>query len=202
MLFFGLCQDAQKVADALALLIVENDRRLNTGFVGTPYLLYALSEHGYAGLAYDLLLQEAYPSWLYSIGMGATSMWEHWDGINDHGEMWDTHMNSFNHYAYGAVGEWLYRTAAGIRTVEAAPGFTHVVFCPIPEKRLGFVEASINTKHGEIRSAWYLQGDSVRYELVVPHGVSATVRLPGVPERTVDAGSWQFIAPYVPQGKL
>ena len=98
--------------------------------------------------------------------------------------------------------EWLYRTAAGIRTVEAAPGFTHVVFCPIPEKRLGFVEASINTKHGEIRSAWYLQGDSVRYELVVPHGVSATVRLPGVPERTVDAGSWQFIAPYVPQGKL
>ena len=202
MLFFGLCQDAQKVADALAHLIVENDRRLNTGFVGTPYLLYALSEHGYAGLAYDLLLQEAYPSWLYSIGMGATSMWEHWDGINDHGEMWDTHMNSFNHYAYGAVGEWLYRTAAGIRTVEAAPGFTHVVFCPIPEKRLGFVEASINTKHGEIRSAWYLQGDSVRYELVVPHGVSATVRLPGVPERTVDAGSWQFIAPYVPQGKL
>ena len=193
MLFFGLCADEKKVAGRLAQLIVENGRRLNTGFVGTPYLMYALSEHGYADLAYDLLLQEQFPSWLYSVRMGATTIWEHWDGVNEEGRMWSTNMNSFNHYAYGAVGEWMYRTVAGIRTVEEAPGFEKVLLCPVPDARLGFAEASIETKRGTIRSAWHITGDGVRFDFSVPEGVEAKVVLPDGREEVFCGGDRQYL---------
>ncbi|MBQ8813485.1 MAG: family 78 glycoside hydrolase catalytic domain [Lachnospiraceae bacterium] len=193
MLYMELCEDRQKVADELAELVRENGCRLNTGFVGTPYLLYALSENGHTDLAYDLLFQEKFPSWLYSVNQGATTIWEHWDGVNDKGEMWSKAMNSFNHYAYGAVGEWLYRTAAGIRAVEDAPGFKRFELCPVPDKRLGFVDASIKTVNGEIRSAWFAQEGMVRYEFTVPENTEAIIKLPGGVENTVGGGRYVMI---------
>ena len=141
-------------------------------------------------LAYDLLLQEQFPSWLYSVRQGATTVWEHWDGINERGDMWSAEMNSFNHYAYGAVGEWLYRTVAGIR--EAAPGFGEILFCPVPDARLGWAEASLDTVHGVIRSAWRIAGDTVRYEVTVPEGTRAEIRLPGGTREALSAGSYVF----------
>lgn len=201
MLQFDLCEDAQKVADALAQCVLKNGTRLNTGFVGTPYLLYALSEHGHMDLAYDLLLQEAYPSWLYSVNRGATTMWEHWDGVNENGEMWSEAMNSFNHYAYGAVGEWLYRTIAGIRTIEDAPGYRRIRLCPVPDARLGFAEATVDTRFGQIRSAWHIENGRVRYTFSVPDGVEAQIALPGGYCKTVCAGDYQVIESLSAAGK-
>ena len=111
-LCFNLTEDRAKTASKLNELVKNNGNRLQTGFVGTPYLLYALSENGYAETAYSLLLQEEYPSWLYEVNHGATTIWEHWDGIRDDGTFWSSDMNSYNHYAYGSVVGWLYSVAA------------------------------------------------------------------------------------------
>lgn len=123
---FGLAEDPQKTADALAEMIKACGSKLQTGFVGTPYLLHVLSSYGHTELAYTLLLRTEYPSWLYPVTKGATTVWEHWDGIMENGDFWSTDMNSFNHYAYGAVADWVYEAAAGIQTVEDAPGFARV----------------------------------------------------------------------------
>ena len=111
-LHFGLAANPDRVAAQLAELVRSNGNRLTTGFVGTPYLLHALSENGYAQTAYDLLLQTEAPSWLFSVKMGATTVWEHWDSRKADGSFWSTDMNSFNHHAYGAVADWLYAAAA------------------------------------------------------------------------------------------
>lgn len=176
-LYFNLAADKQKTANRLAKMVVENGNKLTTGFVGTPYLLHALSENKHADVAYNLLLQEDYPSWLYSVNQGATTIWEHWDGINDKGEMWSKEMNSFNHYAYGAVADWMYGVAAGIRIDEESPGFEHVILEPIVDKRLEFLEASIETKFGTVSSKWTIDGDKVTYEFEVPN--TATIIING-----------------------
>ena len=126
---FGLAEDLEKAVAGLVELI-RKAGRMETGFVGTPYLLHALSDHGYGELAYELLLREKYPSWLYSVTRGATTVWEHWDGIMENGEFWSKWMNSFNHYAYGAVIDWVYEKAAGIQP--AQPGFQRVKVAPMP----------------------------------------------------------------------
>lgn len=188
MLYFGLCADPAAKAAELAAMIHANGDRLTTGFVGTPYLLYALSENGYTDLAYTLLLQEAYPSWLYSVNLGATTMWEHWDGINDKGEFWSKDMNSFNHYAYGAVGGWIYETAGGI--TPAKPGFAEVRVAPKPDKRLERFEASIETRHGLVKSAWDYRGtDRPTYTVTVP--VNAEIVIDGRTQ-TVSPGTYTF----------
>ena len=109
---FNLAEDPAKTADALADMVVSCGSRLQTGFVGTPYLLHVLSSYGHTDLAYTLLLRTEYPSWLYPVTKGATTVWEHWDGIMENGDFWSTDMNSFNHYAYGAVADWVYEEAA------------------------------------------------------------------------------------------
>ena len=131
--------------------------KLQTGFVGTPYLLHALSAHGYTELAYDLLLRREYPSWLYPVTKGATTIWEHWDGQMENGDFWSSDMNSFNHYAYGAVADWVYTVAAGIQTVEEKPGYAAVRIAPQPDKRLDWLEASVETRHGLVRSRWAMR---------------------------------------------
>lgn len=151
---FDLAPDCQKTADQLAYLIRENGTKLQTGFVGTPYLLHVLSDYGYASLAYDLLLRREYPSWLYPVTKGATTIWEHWNGIMENGEFWKSDMNSFNHYAYGAVADWVYCVAAGINIMESHPGYEKVRVAPIPDRRLDWLEASLETRHGLIRSRW------------------------------------------------
>ncbi len=191
---FGLTTDNKNTAKALAKMLKENKNKLTTGFVGTPHLLHALSENGYTDLAYDLLLQESVPSWLYQVNNGATTMWEHWDSIKEDGTFWPTSMNSFNHYAYGAVYDWIFGVSAGIKPLEDKAGYEHISIAPNPEKRLGFVKAGIETRFGKISSYWYYKGDKVFYEFEVPTGVTAEILLPDGTEKTVTSGRYMFAA--------
>ena len=190
---FGLSEDPATEAAELVQMIRENGKRLQTGFLGTPYLLHVLSENGYESVAYDLLLQEAFPSWLYEVNHGATTIWEHWDGIRDDGTIWSKDMNSYNHYAYGCVMDWIYGVAAGIQPVEEHPGFERVRIAPMPDKRLGWLKVTLRTAYGTIRSGWVWQKDGVddvvRYEIEVP--VSASIIIDGK-EHLVEAGKHVF----------
>ena len=192
-LHFGLCEPEQRpqVAAALADLIIQNGRRLTTGFVGTPYLLHALSDHGYRELAYDLLLQDAFPSWLYTVDHGATTMWEHWDGIKPDGSMWSEGMNSFNHYAYGAVGDWLFGVVAGICPCEDGPGYRKIHLEPLCDRRLRWAAASLETDYGILRSSWEITGEEVTYHFTVPQGCEAELVLHGE-RRMIGPGKHEF----------
>ena len=138
-----------------------------------------LTDYGYPELAYTLLFQDKMPSWLFSVDHGATTMWEHWDGVRDDGTMWSESMNSFNHYAYGAVGDWLYGAAAGIDTDEEHPGFEHVIFRPVVTDRLTYLKASVKTKYGTVASEWKHVNGKTEYTFTVPAGISATAYLNG-----------------------
>ncbi|MBQ7841692.1 MAG: family 78 glycoside hydrolase catalytic domain [Lachnospiraceae bacterium] len=186
---FKLAPDCQAAADLLAAMVKNCGTKLQTGFVGTPYLLHVLSDYGYTKLAYDLLLRTEYPSWLYPVTKGATTIWEHWDGIMENGDFWSADMNSFNHYAYGAVADWVYCQAAGINTIEEHPGYEKVKIAPLPDKRLDWLEASLKTYHGQIRSRWQKQEDQWRYEIDTP--VDAVVVIDGT-EYQVGKGSYVF----------
>lgn len=108
-------------------LLKETNYHLTTGFIGTPYSCHVLSEYGQSDIAYRLLMQKDYPSWLYQVLKGATTIWEHWDGKKPDDSFWSPNMNSFNHYAYGAIGDWLYRTVAGIEIDKENPGHKHFI---------------------------------------------------------------------------
>lgn len=181
----------QAFGNRLAELIKENGNRLKTGFVGTPYLLHALTETGHLDLAYSLILQEKFPSWLYSVNQGATTVWEHWDGIDDNGKFWDTAMNSFNHYAYGSVCEWMYEVMAGIIIDENAPAFKNIIFKPFTDVRINNVYASIDTALGKVASSWTRDGDRIKYIFEVPKGASATVILNNKTE-TIGEGVFEY----------
>ena len=178
---FGLADDdlelKAKLGERLVALIEANGDRLQTGFVGTPYLLDALTDVGRADKAYDLLLQEKFPSWLFSVNMGATTIWEHWDSMREDGSFWSTDMNSFNHYAYGACAAWFYGTICGIKPTK--PAYTEIEISPIPSKRLGFAKAKISTRQGDITSSWVYENDAIRYYVAIPEGVKATVIIDG-----------------------
>ncbi len=189
-LFFGLCDDKEAVTNQLVDIIKEYGH-MTTGFVGTPYLLHALSENGETKLAYDLLLREEYPSWLYSVTKGATTIWEHWDGIKPDGSMWSADMNSYNHYAYGAVGDWMCGVMAGINTDENAPGFRHIIFRPQTDDRIDFVEASIDTAYGTVKSEWKKADGKVVYTFTVPTGAVATAYV-GEEKYALGAGVHKF----------
>jgi alpha-L-rhamnosidase len=157
---------------------------LTTGFVGTPYLCHVLSRYGYTDVAYELLNQESYPSWLYPVKKGATTIWERWDGIKPDGSFQDADMNSFNHYAYGSIGEWLYRVVAGIEVDPAEPGYKHVLFQPQPGGGLTYARATLDSPYGLVASAWELTEADLRLSVTVPPNGHATVRLPA---QTLDA---------------
>lgn len=165
LVWFELSENPQKSADELADMIRKDGCQMKTGFVGTPYILHVLSKYGHSELAYSLLLREEYPSWLYSVNKGATTIWEHWDGIMENGEFWSVNMNSFNHYAYGAVADWLYEEAGGIQLIEEAPGFTTIRIAPKPDKRLDWLEADLQTRAGQVISRWTWVEDRVRLEI-------------------------------------
>lgn len=174
---FHLAPEPQKAADKLAEMVTNCGVQLQTGFVGTPYLLHVLSNFGYTELAYSLLLREEFPSWLYPVTKGATTIWEHWDGIRDDGTFWSDAMNSYNHYAYGSVADWVYGVAAGIQPVEEAPGFAKVTIAPVPDKRLDWLKAVLDTRHGRIISEWRQEKDFWRYEITTP--VEAVITIAG-----------------------
>ncbi len=195
ILYFRLYRgeaERKSMADQLAKIIHENGDRMNTGFVGTPYLLHALSENGYTDLAYTLLLQEKMPSWLYSVNHGATTMWERWNCIKEDGTFSSVSMTSFNHYAYGAVADWLYGVCAGINSLPDGAGYKHVLIAPKPSRLLGFVNCRINTVSGEIVSDWYYSGDYVHYEFTVPAGVTAEIELPDGRKATLGGGKYIY----------
>lgn len=189
-LCFDITDDRAVTATQLNEL-VKRAGHLETGFVGTPYLLHALSDNGYAETAYDLLLRREYPSWLYPISKGATTVWEHWDGIKPDGTMWSTDMNSFNHYAYGAVADWMYGAAAGINSDPDRPGFEHIIFRPVTDRRLDFVKASIDTRRGTVASEWRRENGRIKYIFTVPEGCGASVIIGGE-KHEVGAGTHEF----------
>ena len=188
---FRLAEDLQAEADRLAEKVRAAGVQLETGFVDTPYLLHVLSDYGYTDLAYDLLLRTEYPSWLYSVTQGATTIWEHWDGRKPDGTFWSADMNSFNHYAYGAVLDWIYEKAAGIQVMEEAPGFAKVRIAPQAGKRLEWLEARLETRHGPVQVYWRHQEGSIRYSVSVP--VPATLCIQGV-EQELSPGNYEFYA--------
>jgi alpha-L-rhamnosidase len=153
---------------------------LTTGFLGTPHLCHVLSNNGHLDVAYALLVQETYPSWLYPVKMGATTIWERWDGIKPDGTFQDAGMNSFNHYAYGAVGEWLYRVVAGIEIDPEQPGYKHILIQPRPGGNLTHARASLMSMYGKIESAWKIADGRLDLTLNIPANTRATVRLPSV----------------------
>ena len=151
----------QRLVDRIAA----NHGQLGTGFLGTPYLLAALTETGHPDVAYRLLLSTDYPSWGYLVDHGATTMWERWNGDQMRG---DPSMNSYNHYAYGAVADWIYRYAAGIDTLPDDPGFHTILLHPDFDRRLGSLDFSYESVYGTIHSAWTISGDLVAWNLTIP----------------------------------
>lgn len=192
-LHFNLCEekDREKIADLLCTLIHERGDTLTTGFVGTPYLLHTLTETGHTDLAFTLLLQEKFPSWLFSVRMGATTIWEHWDGINEQGDFWSKAMNSFNHYAYGSVADWMYGVMLGINSDENNPAYKNIILKPHADKRLSFAKASVDTRNGRVLSEWHIKGDTVTYHFVVPETATADITIDGKTTHVL-AGDYTF----------
>ncbi len=151
-----------------------NQWRLGTGFLGTPYLLSALTDTGHADVAYRLLLNTEYPSWGYLVEHGATTMWERWNGDQMRG---DPSMNSYNHYAYGAVADWIYRYAAGIDAVASDPGFHVIRLHPNFDKRLGSLDFSYESSYGMIHSEWSIAGSKAIWHLTIPANATGRLRL-------------------------
>ena len=187
-IWFGLTKEPEKSAEELNNMIKKDGYRLKTGFVGTPYILHVLGKYGYSDTAYRLLMRKEYPSWLYAVEKGATTIWEHWDGITENGDFWSSEMNSFNHYAYGAVIDWVYEQAAGIKPSEEEPGFKKVIFEPEPTELLKWLEASVETRHGTVYAKWSWAENRVKYEIMTP--VKAEIRLK---ERTLSLSEGSYV---------
>ena len=168
-----------KMIDRLRENFAQHDLCLQTGFLGTSILMATLTENGMEDIAYELLFQRKNPSWLYSVDNGATTIWERWNSYMIDKGMGPRGMNSFNHYAYGCVCEWIWETVAGIAADPVTPGFKHIIMKPIPDKRLGHVTAKYRSAAGLIKSAWKYEGDTWIWKFTIPKGVTATVTLPG-----------------------
>lgn len=180
-LMFDLVEGKAKdrAVDKLIELLEESDYHLTTGFVGTPYLNHVLSENGHDEAAYRLLFQQDYPSWLYQVTKGATTVWEHWDGIKEDGSFWSADMNSFNHYAYGAIGDWLYRKVVGIDMDENYPAYKKSIIKPTPGKGLTHAKGQLETMYGTIKSSWELLDDGkMRVQILIPTNTEAEITLP------------------------
>ena len=184
-LHFDLVENPQEVANALAEKIASDGYCLKTGFVGTPYILHVLSRYNHTNLAYTLLLREDYPSWLYPVTKGATTIWERWDSIKPDGSFQTANMNSFNHYAYGAVVDWIYSVAGGITPLE--PGFSKVQIKPHPDPRLGWL--SVQIRNNLIISKWEYIGNQIRYDITTD--VPAEIIIQGK-TYDVNAGKYCF----------
>lgn len=156
--------------------------RLQTGFLGTSIMMETLTDNGMADLAYELLFQRENPSWLYSVDNGATTFWERWDSYTYEKGIAPRGVNSYNHYAYGAVCQWIWETVAGINADPADPGFRHIILKPVPDRRLGSLDAEYDSASGVIRSSWHYEGDSCIWDFTIPEGAYATVMLPDMEE--------------------
>jgi alpha-L-rhamnosidase len=191
---FGLLDpDEQALAGShLAEMVARGDHRVATGFAGTPYVTWALSATGHTETAYRLLLQDQLPSWLYSVDMGATTIWERWDSLLPDGSVNEGEMTSFNHYAPGAVVDWLYKCVAGIRP--AAPGYARIHLEPLPGPGLDWARGSLETPYGTVESGWRRTDEgTIVVHCVVPAAAGADLRLPDGSLRTLTAGAHEFV---------
>jgi alpha-L-rhamnosidase len=179
-LHFGLLAEETRPV-AVRELVRDIEKRgfhLATGFVGTPYLLDVLEDNGRLDIAYKLLEQETFPSWLFPVKNGATTIWERWDGWTPDKGFQDKGMNSYNHYAYGAVGAWMVRSVAGLDLDPAEPGYRHLRFRPRPGGSITWAEAKLETAHGAAAIRWELNGAELKLELTVPEGCRASLEAP------------------------
>ena len=168
----------QQAADRLAENIKSYNNHLTTGFLGTPYLCHVLTRFGYTDIAYNLLLQEKYPSWLYPVKMGATTIWERWDGIKPDGSFQVPSMNSYNHYSYGAIGDWMYRVMVGLDTYDDGPGYKHIKIKPHIGGGFTNASASLQTYYGKLSSSWKVDADKTYMDVEIPANTTATVFIP------------------------
>src|SRR5437016_7623358 len=175
---FDLLPQEQRAQAAARLAAdVKKFGHLTTGFLGTPALCQALSDYGYLDEAYLLLNRKEYPSWLYPVTKGATTIWERWDGTKPDGSFQNPSMNSFNHYAYGAIGDWMYRVVAGMDLERKQPGYKHILIQPRPGGGLTYAKASVETLYGHVESGWKLTDGKMTLHVEVPPNTTATVRL-------------------------
>lgn len=175
---YHLSDNVELIKDQIKVLFQESGGKLQTGFTGTPLLCNVLSENGMDEIAYQLLLNEEYPGWLYEVKMGATTVWERWNSLDIEGKVTDKDMNSMNHYAYGSVAEWIFKHAAGLSFAEEVPGCRKVIFRPIFHPSLGHLDAVYESPSGKWESGWRYQEDSrVKVYLTVPFGCEAEVDL-------------------------
>ncbi|AIY41690.1 Alfa-L-rhamnosidase [Collimonas arenae] len=181
----------KSAADRLVDLIKNKDWHLATGFLGTPQLLFALSENGYTDVAYRLLLQTSFPSWGYQIDKGATTMWERWDSIKPDGAFQDESMNSFNHYAYGSVGEWMYQNIAGIRL--GSPGFQKIVIRPSPDDKVRNANSRYDSPYGPIEVRWMEDGEHLSLDASIPVNTDAEIWVPTLKKRKIKGDGAQFL---------
>lgn len=178
---FDLLPESMRPTTAahLVRLLGEADGHLRTGFLGTPLLAPVLDRFGHTDLAYQVLFKESYPSWFYSIHQGATTMWERWNSYSHADGFGDAGMNSFNHYAYGAIGQWMHERIAGLAPDPAQPGYKHFFIQPAPGGPLTSARAELQTPYGKASSAWILKNGTLNVEAIVPPNTTATFMLPG-----------------------
>jgi alpha-L-rhamnosidase len=195
-LHFDMLPDSLRAQAAQRL--VENIRSYNnhltTGFLGTPYLCHVLSRFGYTDVAYQLLLQESFPSWLYPVKMGATTIWERWNGIRPDSTFEPASMNSFNHYAYGAIGDWMYRVMAGLDTDDSAPGYKRLRIQPHPGANITAATATYQTPYGTARAAWRVEQGKLLTEVEVPANSTALILFPADAVASLTEGGKQLTA--------
>ena len=178
-LTFDLLPDSLRSGAAQRLVrdVRARGNHLTTGFLGTPHLLHVLENTGHADVAFDLLMQRTYPSWLYPLSMGATTMWERWDGMRPDSSFQNPEMNSFNHYAFGAVGDWMYQNIGGIDLDPARPGYQRARIAPRPGAGLTSANATLETGYGTLTSGWRLEEGRFALDVTVPANASAEVIL-------------------------
>ena len=180
---------AEKTKKILLKSIADHGGCLQTGFLGTSFIMDALTLCGEVGTAYDLLLNHRHPSWLYQVDQGATTVWERWNSYTKSNGFGPVGMNSFNHYAYGAVVAWMYRVMAGIAPDPTNPGFRNILLAPRPDRRIGHVRAEHRTSFGLVKSAWRYEGEKWVWDFEIPPGATASVTLPdGKPAGLFSAG--------------
>lgn len=179
-LHFDMLPEAmrQPAAEKLVENIKSYRNHLTTGFLGTPYLCHVLSRFGYTDIAYKLLLQDTYPSWLYPVKMGATTIWERWDGIKPDSTFQVPSMNSLNHYSYGAIGDWMYRVMVGLDTYEDGVGYKHIKIQPHIGGGFTHASASLQTYYGTVSSGWAIDGGKITVDVEIPANTTATVYIP------------------------
>ena len=189
---FGLLSKdkAEKASQHLVRVIGECDNHLRTGFLGTPILPFVLDQIGQVDLMYSILFKESYPSWFYSINQGATTMWERWDSYTLQDGFHKDGMNSFNHYAYGAIGQWMYEHIAGIKPLEA--GYKVIEIAPIPGGPLTSAAASYDSPYGKVSSSWKIENGTLNLEVIIPSNTVAKVRIPANTQSELDVNGVSF----------